>query len=131
MDLKTAYFGIMVVLRKASDSLGFFQWDDLRSREIPWFQTLLFTPPEMVRSGIPWWPYGAVKYLGTHLAKIENPKAFEWGSGASTTWLAARTQETVSIEHDANWFSLVSKSGLDNVDLKLIEGKPSEHPVSS
>jgi|688.fasta_scaffold263288_2 hypothetical protein len=119
------------MLRKASDSLGFFQSDDLRSREIPWFQTLLFTSLEMVRSGIPWWPYGAVKYLGTHLAKIENPKTFEWGSGASTTWLAARTQETVSIEHYANWFSVVSKSGLDSVDLKLIEGKPSEHPVSS
>jgi len=35
-------------------------------------------------------------------------RAFEWGSGRSTAWLAARTARLTSVEHDPDWHARVS-----------------------
>ena len=51
----------------------------------------------------------------------KNSVVLEFGSGASTLWLAERTWLTVSIEHDKEWFNEVS--------LKLCGGTPQMYLV--
>lgn len=53
---------------------------------------------------VPWWTYRAIDvveaWLGAHPRPI---RVFEYGSGASTLWLAARTDEVHSVEHHAGF----------------------------
>jgi len=44
----------------------------------------------------------AVDFLNPRIEK--HFRAFEWGSGWSTIWLAARCASVVSVEHDREWF---------------------------
>ncbi|HEY7071129.1 MAG TPA: class I SAM-dependent methyltransferase [Acidimicrobiales bacterium] len=50
----------------------------------------------------PWMPYAAV----TVLAGLVGPetRVFEYGSGHSTVWLAARSHHVHTVEHDPDWF---------------------------
>lgn len=52
-------------------------------------------------------------------------RAFEWGSGRSTTWIAPRVASLISVEHDAGWHDQVNRKlermNLDHkVDYRLI-----------
>lgn len=44
---------------------------------------------------------------------------FEFGSGHSTLWWAARAKSVSAIEDDQRWFDLVSSTVPENVDLRL------------
>jgi predicted O-methyltransferase YrrM len=50
---------------------------------------------------------------------------FEFGSGRSTAWFAARVGRVVSVEHDPAWHSqvvsLLEQARIANVDLRLVE----------
>lgn len=50
---------------------------------------------------VPWWTYDAVDAVEAWLAARPRPiRIFEYGSGASTLWLARRAEEVHSVEHD-------------------------------
>lgn len=53
---------------------------------------------------------------------------FEWGSGRSTPWFAARVERLVSVEHSPDWYEkgcrILGKQGIRNVELIL--ARPSE-----
>ena len=50
---------------------------------------------------VPWWTYAAVDAVDTWLSGRPRPvRVFEYGAGASTVWLARRTDEVVSVEHE-------------------------------
>lgn len=55
----------------------------------------------------PWLTPRAVSLL-SELIRPED-RAFEWGSGRSTRWLADRTCRLISVEHDAAWHQCVSR----------------------
>lgn len=55
----------------------------------------------------PWFVKGSIEWLEQRLQK--DFSAYEWGSGASTIWIAKRVKNLVSIEHNEGWFSLVSE----------------------
>jgi len=55
--------------------------------------------------GEPWWVEWAVEWLD-RFAPWE--RVFEWGSGASTIWLAERASEVYGVEHDSGWVELVN-----------------------
>ena len=56
---------------------------------------------------IPWFTYPAIDFLDG----VVRPEwtVFEWGSGNSTLWWAARTAHVVSVEDDAAWYAEVVK----------------------
>lgn len=56
-------------------------------------------------AGTPWWNDRAIRYLEQHLR--QGDRVFEWGSGASTIWLAAHGADVISVEHDPDWVSKV------------------------
>ena len=69
----------------------------------------------------PWLCPGTIEFLEAHLPK--DMTVFEFGSGRSTAWLAARVRSIISIEHDARWYR-ATRRRLDErglrADLRLI-----------
>ena len=56
---------------------------------------------EAWRQGLPFFTPGAIEFMES----VVSPefKAFEWGAGASTVWLARNVAQTVSVEHQQEW----------------------------
>lgn len=48
---------------------------------------------------VPWWTYDAIDAVEQWVADHPEARAFEWGSGASTIWLAKRVASVRSVEH--------------------------------
>lgn len=71
--------------------------------------------------GLPWISFAAIDFLSAWIAP--GHRAFEWGSGGSTVFLANRAARVVSVEHDPEWHAKVKMNlqsrRLDNVDLRL------------
>ena len=67
----------------------------------------------------PWWNKRAIRYLSEHLRPGD--RAFEWGSGGSTVWLARRGISITSIEHDPEWMKKVMDR-CKTADVRLISG---------
>lgn len=83
---------------------------------------------------VPWWTYPAIDLVERHLAALGGTaRVFEYGSGASTVWLARRSAEVISVEHDAD-FAAVLRSVLAESDLpgavRLIEVSPVENTTT-
>jgi len=70
----------------------------------------------------PWWNARAVTYLEEHLPP--GGSAFEWGSGASTVWLASQGLHVIAIEADAEWAARVRRR-CPEVEVRLIPGATS------
>jgi precorrin-6B methylase 2 len=62
---------------------------------------------------VPWYTYSAIYFL-TGRVRPEM-RVFEYGSGNSTLWWAARVATVVACEHDAKWFSIMSSKMPANV----------------
>lgn len=77
----------------------------------------------MVDLDVPWWSYDAIDKVDAFLAERPKARVFEYGSGASTIWAARRAYHITSVEHDADWYPIISGrlKPFSNVDLKLIE----------
>lgn len=73
----------------------------------------------------PWWPYPAIRYLGA-LVRY-SWRVLEFGSGASTPWLASRARYVVALESNRDWYSRVQSRlqvvGYSNIDLRLRESQ--------
>lgn len=53
---------------------------------------------------LPWWTYQSMDVVAGFLRGRDNDaRVFEYGSGASTVWLARRCSSLDSVEHDAEW----------------------------
>ena len=74
------------------------------SRKRHWVHTLthVYDSSALARLDVPWWTYRAIDVVETWLGARPVPaRVFEYGSGASTAWLARRSGEVHSVEHDA------------------------------
>ena len=71
----------------------------------------------------PWLTQDAVRAIKGFLTG--DMRAFEWGSGKSTVWLARHVQQVVSVEHDPPWHARVQTmlhdAGITNVQLHLAD----------
>ena len=81
---------------------------------------------------VPWWTYGAIDEVERWLAGREGDvRAFEWGSGASTIWLARRVASVNSVEHHREFGTMIQAqlSAWPNALLDIVEPVPSETPA--
>jgi hypothetical protein len=79
-------------------------WHRSFLREAGWFESHARSMPVDAAGGaIPWYTYGAIRFLAPRLQP--SMAVFEYGSGNSTLWWAARAQRVVSCEHDSQWHS--------------------------
>lgn len=65
----------------------------------------LYHLDDMIALDIPWWTYPAIRYIEDYIQNLKvKPRVFEYGSGASTLWLAKRAQSVISVEHNKAWY---------------------------
>lgn len=77
----------------------------------------------LARMDVPWWTFPAIDAVERWIAaRNGNVRVFEYGSGASTVWLARRAAHVVSVEHDVGFAKIAAPMlALPNVELRLIE----------
>lgn len=70
-----------------------------------WTASLLaiHQPERMIALDCPWWHVGATASVAAFLEARPDARVFEFGSGASTAWLARRARQVISVEHHAGW----------------------------
>ena len=81
---------------------------------------------------MPWWTYGAIDEVEAWLAGRDGDvRVFEWGSGASTIWLARRVASVHSVEHHAGFGTMIQEqlTAWPNATLDIVEPEPSESPA--
>jgi hypothetical protein len=66
---------------------------------------------------VPWWTLKAGGEVAHFLEQNPQAKVLEWGSGASTLWLATRSGSVISIESDPTWAKQVREVLPHNVTL--------------
>ncbi len=81
---------------------------------------------------MPWWTYGAIDEIEKWLLELPGPaRVLEYGSGASTLWLAARCGEVHSVEHDLEFAEVTRKmcSGAANVTIHPVAASRAADPA--
>ena len=75
---------------------------------IKYFRLLLVVllPVHAMRP-VPWITEDAISFLESFFDEHENPTVLEFGAGASTIWMAKRTNSLASVEHEEKWYQKV------------------------
>lgn len=130
MSLKSGYISIARGLDAMLRSVGLHRWLDARrdgSRLAHWVRSLgaIHDLERLVDLDVPWWTYNAIDVVSDFLEAHPDARVFEYGSGASTIWLARRAGHVTSVEHHAGWHermvaALAARGDLCPVDLRLV-----------
>jgi hypothetical protein len=101
------------------------------SRSATWLRSLfaIHDLEEMARLDVPWWTFSSTDRVADFLVGRPDARVFEWGSGASTLWLAGRSASVHSVEHDAGWATALTPRLPANVDLTVVSPVPTPTPV--
>jgi len=123
--MKSRYVALVRALRAVLRVLGVVRLLDAlatRSRTALWLRSLLsiYDLQELLAYDVPWWTFAASDEVARFLDTRPGARAFEWGSGASTLWLARRSGEVVSVEHDAAWAESLRPILPGNVELRVV-----------
>jgi precorrin-6B methylase 2 len=111
--------------------LGLLQRRAPRSRVATWVLSLfaIYDVDELARLDVAWWTFDSVDRVAAFLGERPGARVFEWGSGASTLWLAARAGSVTSIEHDAAWAEVLRPKLPGHASVTVVEPEPSASPV--
>ncbi|CAN5504540.1 hypothetical protein BH23ACT3_BH23ACT3_01310 [soil metagenome] len=124
--LKRAYVWVMWRVRHVARATGLLgpldRWAD-RSRIGLWLRTLLsiYDFEDLRTFDVPWWTLVATRTVEEHLERRTDASVFEWGSGASTHWLAARCTHLMSVEHELYWAVRVGAELPDRAEVVVVE----------
>ena len=89
-------------------------------------------PVAMAELNVPWWTYSAVGAVDAWLVARSHPiRVFEYGSGASTVWLAQRADAVHSVEHDRAFAATFDPvlAAYDSVTLHVVVATPDAEPM--
>lgn len=109
--LRSVYLRVLTSLRSALDGTSLLAaWDAAAARRprgrLAHLRTLLavHNAEDLARMDLPWWTYQSVDVVDGFLTGLRGrARVFEFGSGASTVWLARRAGSVDSVEHVAEW----------------------------
>lgn len=88
---------------------------------------------DLARLDLPWWVYTAAERVERFLAeRAGRARVFEYGSGASSLWLARRSAEVHSVEHHPGFAELMASrvAGLAHVTLRHVPAVESPAPAT-
>jgi len=129
--LAEAYTHTLHSARPLAESLGVLNWLEARGRKHQralWLRTLfeIYRVEGLVALDLCWWTFAAQDAVAAHLAARPGARVFEYGSGASTVWLARRAAEVHTVEHDLSWSEVMRMQLADvpNVRLHAIAPTP-------
>ena len=132
--MKRAFVTLARALRTTLGWVGLIGWLDRRagkSRTALWLRSLLaiYDLRDLARLDVPWWTFKAADEVAEFLATRPEARVLEWGSGASTLWLARRAAQVTAIEHDPSWGADVESLAPGNVTLLVEPPEPSRTPA--
>jgi hypothetical protein len=132
--MKSTYVTLARALRRALAAVGVLGLLDrwaARSRAGLWVRSLLSIHDldDLLRFDVPWWTFAASDRVAGFLSSRPDARVFEWGSGASTVWLARRAGSVVAVEHDPRWARMVEGVLPDNAGVRVIEPVPARGAV--
>jgi hypothetical protein len=118
----------IVHLAKISNEIGLDQsiaLINLFEKEYGHHQSVLLGKPvDAELNPVPWYTYPAIEYLKQF--DFSDKNIFEYGSGNSSLFWASLAKSVTSVEKDASWFEVISKSKPSNLNISLKE-KQSEY----
>lgn len=128
-----SYASAVGVLRDRLDRSGVLEkWDQYsrRHRLALWLRSQLsvYSVDDFVRLDLPWWTLESTSLVDEYLARRPGARVFEWGSGASTLWLARRSAEVISVEYDRDFAQLMAERIPPHVTLLARPGRPTPKP---
>ncbi len=68
---------------------------------------------------LPWMNFHVVDFLSREVKAGD--KVFEYGCGGSSLFLTDRKVHLISVEHNKEWYDIVSKNPIENCNLHLVE----------
>lgn len=109
--LRAVYLRLMTGLRGVLGGTRLLRaWDRAARRRprgpLAHLRTLLavHNADDLVAMDLPWWTYESADLVQQHLTALGGrARVFEFGSGASTVWLARRAASVDSVEHVPAW----------------------------
>ena len=112
---RSAYVGLWRRGRRAAEASGALAALDRRAADRPGGAAAharslfaIHDAADLVRLDVPWWTYGAAARVAAHLDALGGrARVFEYGSGASSVWLARRAARVTSVEHHPGFAALV------------------------
>lgn len=127
--MKRLYLGLLRGLRASLRVVGLLGLLDRltrRSRTALWLRSLLaiYDLDDLRRLDVPWWTFRAADRVEAFVTASAGCRAFEWGSGASTLWLAQRCREVTSVEHDPAWAATLAASLPANASVHVLPPAP-------
>jgi predicted O-methyltransferase YrrM len=135
--LESAYVGAMHALARPLRASGLLP----RLERAPraswrfWFasQFAIYDAARLAALDVPWWTIAAIERVERWIAaRNGRVRVFEYGSGASTAWLARRCEHVTSVEHDPPFARYITPIlAFDNVTLRLVEPlRPVSQPLA-
>lgn len=128
--LKKCYTHLMHAVGKGLDHVGLMHWLEKKAPDNQRYHFIrslfaIHQLGDMIQLDTPWWTYEAITKVDA-LLQAQNRQAviFEYGSGASTIWLAKRAQTVISIEHDAEWFEKLQAYKQEYAHIMLLHEPP-------
>ena len=99
-----------------------------RSRLALWSRSLLaiYDVEDLAKLNAPWWTFKSIDLIDEYLVARPGARVFEWGSGASTVWLATRGASVTAVEHDPEWASAVEAllPPEANAEIRVVQASP-------
>jgi hypothetical protein len=103
--IRRAYVGAVRRAVDVFERAGADRWRSSRQTPVArhvWSLSAIHDVERMASLDLPWWTYGATREVERFpAARHGKARVFEFGSGASTLWLARRAGQVHSIVHDA------------------------------
>lgn len=138
--MKRIYIAALRSVRSLLRATGLLRLLDAaarRSRTALWVRSWLaiYDLDDMLALDVPWWTLASADAVEDFLRARPGARVLEWGSGASTVWLARRAGAVVSVEHDPAWAARTARAlaarDLDLVELRVVEPRPGPGGVRS
>jgi len=105
--MKNLYVKAMRVARSMARATGLLdRLERSENVDARWIrsQFAIYDSADLASLDLPWWTYGAIDEVEKRLAALQGrARVFEYGAGASTLWLAKRSAEVASVEHDVGF----------------------------
>ncbi len=83
--------------------------------EIGWFRSYKSSPVDEHGQPIPWVTYSFIDFIKPRINSSHS--IFEYGSGNSTWFYAAKAGSVLSVEHDESWYEKIKSRAPENAEL--------------
>jgi len=94
---------------------------------VPWIISNLDANRSAIKDEVPWITFEAMEWLENFISQNKNMSVFEYGSGGSTLYFKRRAETLISVEHNPEWFQIVSRNMPKNEspsEYILLEAEP-------